>query len=82
VGGGTAGNLDNRGLRPVVRADGTPIRAGDWIAGQVVLFLDDGSNLQLAGVLTSNQPASSTASFTMPGAGTWTVPAGVTAIKR
>lgn len=80
VSGGTQANLENVGQRPVVRADGTPIRKGDWTKGQVILLLDDGTNLQLAGVTTAFAPSSNIVTFIT--SGTFTVPAGVTALKR
>lgn len=80
INGGTTANLDARGSRTVVRADGSAVQAGDYVAGEVVTLLDDGARLQLAGVLSANIPSSNISIFTS--SGTFTVPTGVTKIKR
>ena len=72
--------LNGLPARTVTRADGTPLRKNDFVAGQVIDLVDDGANLQLVGVLTSSLPSSAILIF---GASTtYTVPAGVTKIKR
>ncbi|GJE27939.1 hypothetical protein [Methylobacterium organophilum] len=55
VDGGTQANL-GAGLRNVVRPDGTAIRRGDWVAGQTIVLLDDGTALQLHGIGSAPAP--------------------------
>lgn len=87
VDGGTRANF-GPGLRDVVRPDGSPIRKGDWLKGQVVLFIDDGARLQaitvpgLSQVTTTLSALSVTGGrtsvFPSPGTFTWTAPPGAT----
>lgn len=87
VDGGTQANF-GPGLRDVVRPDGSAIRKGDWLKGQVVLFIDDGARLQaitvpgLSQVTTTLNTLSVTGGrtsvFSNPGAFTWTAPPGAT----
>lgn len=43
-------NLNGIGARPLVRMDGTQVRAGDVVAGSVVPFVYNGSAFQLVGL--------------------------------
>jgi hypothetical protein len=75
--GAATANLDGRGVRTITRADGTPIRAGDWGIGEMIALLDDGTNLRLQGIKSSFSPARNLTSFISGGVFSFTVPAGI-----
>lgn len=75
--GATTANLDGIGVRNVVRADGSPIQAGDWISGEVIFLADDGANLRLYGAKSSLAPARNLTSYRVAGSYAFIVPAGV-----
>lgn len=70
-------NVNDLGVKNVLRSDGTPLKAGDLPAGAVVFITYDGVNWQLSGVSGANAAASNSVSFTNPGTTSWTVPDGI-----
>lgn len=79
-----ASTLAISGLSPVSikRADLTAPQQGDILAGQEALFFYDGTYAQISGLLTGNLPSANETIFSTPGTTNWTVPAGVTVIKK
>lgn len=75
--GATTANLDGVGVRNVVRADGSPIQAGDWQSGEMIILADDGANLRLYGQKSSLAPARNLTAYRTAGTYAFTVPAGV-----
>lgn len=69
------------GAKDVVRADGTPLKKDDGVAGQVLMLLRNGSAWQVAGLSTSLLPTSNIQRYTVPGTYSWPVPAGRTKVR-
>lgn len=67
---------------PVLRGDGSPLQAGDYLAGQPLLFKWDGAAWRIPWLVTALLSASGVFAFIAAGSGTWIPPAGVTRIKR
>lgn len=79
--GATTADFDGAGVRNVLRADGSPIQAGDWNQGEMIILLDDGTNLRLYGQKASNQPPRNSISYQSAGTYAFTVPDGVFFIR-
>lgn len=85
-------NVNALGAKTITRADGSPLKAADMIAGELVTLLYDGTNFQISGLLTANLPSSGTiiyggnddvsGSQTGYGSFIYNLPAGVRVIKR
>lgn len=85
-------NVNALGAKVITRADGSTLKAGDMIAGELVTLLYDGTNFQISGLLTANLPSSGTVIYggnddvsgSQTGYGTfvYNLPPGVRIIKR
>lgn len=78
--GATTINVNGLGAKPVVRADGTPLKAGDGIVGEVLMLVRNGNDWQVAGLSSARIPTSNIQRYTTAGTNTWVVPAGVTRV--
>lgn len=75
--GATTINVNGLGAKPVVRADGAPLKAGDGIIGQVLMLLRNGDDWQVAGLSSVAVPPRLILRYSTAGTYSWTVPAGV-----
>lgn len=77
-------NVSGLGTRPVKKNDGTAPQIGDLASGVWYPTIDDGTSICVVSPLPSQMKAASfkrtRVVFTTPGAFSWTVPAGVTAV--
>lgn len=63
----TLGIVGVTGTKTVLKRDGSALAVGDLVAGSILLFVFDGTNMRCATLLNSDLPV-----FTSPGTPTWT----------
>lgn len=78
--GAMSANFNGVGSRSIVLDDGSAVPAGVAGAGSTLFLVDSGTNLRIANVGQSTLPPSALVTFLT--STTWSVPAGVTRVKR
>jgi len=75
--GATTINVNGLGAKNVLRGDGTALKAGDGVVGQVLMLLRNGDDWQVAGLSSVSLPPRNIVRYTTAGTYTFVVPAGV-----
>lgn len=68
------------GTKPITRIDGSPLKANEILAGQIIEAVYDGTNVQISNFNPILIPSRSVQQYAAPGSFNWTVPAGIFAV--